>query len=112
MSETTRASIMQNFDTEVALHTGMDEGIATIKVEGKYSLFTYRDQCIRFRTSTKLQRYVRVKEWDHGYLVVDVDYSTLGLTEEYVDLRTILTDLYIDPSAFLKPIKEVRVENV
>jgi len=89
----------------------MAEGIATIAVDGKYSIFSFNDHCIKFRTSTKLKKYLRVKEWDDGYLVVDVDYSTLGPTEEYVDLKSILNDLYIDPTAFLKPIKGVQVEN-
>ena len=90
----------------------MDNGIAKIAVDGKYSMFTFRDHCIRFRTSTKLKKYLRVKEWDDGYLVVDADYSTLGPTEEYVDIKSILNDLYIDPVAFLKPIREVQVDNV
>ena len=88
------------------------DGIATITVDGKYSIFTFKDKCIKFRTSTRLKNYLRVKKWDNGYLVVDVDYSTLGLTEEYVDMRSILNDLYIDPTAFLKPIKEVQIEHV
>ena len=89
----------------------MDDGFARIKVDGKYSLFSYRDKCIKFRTSRKLKKYLRVKEWDNGYLVVDVDYETLGETEEYVDIKSILDDLYIDANAFLKPIKGVVIEN-
>ncbi|MBR1683678.1 MAG: hypothetical protein IJ708_00970 [Clostridia bacterium] len=90
----------------------MDDGMARISVEGKYSVFSFRDTCIRFRTSPKLKKYLRVKEWDNGYLVVDVDYSTLGETEEYVDLTSILDDLYIDAQRFLKPIKGVLIEHV
>lgn len=87
----------------------MDD-MARIKVDGKYSLFTFRDHCIKFRTSTKLKKYLRVKEWDNGYLVVDVDYSTMGITEEYVDIKSILDDLYIDSRQFLRPIKGVQIE--
>ena len=90
----------------------MSDDMARISVEGKYTLFTFRDKCIRFRTSTKLKRYLRVKEWNNGYLVVDVDYSTLGETEEYVDITSILNDLYIDAQSFLKPIKGVLVDHV
>ena len=88
------------------------EDMATIGVEGKYSIFTFRNHSIKFRTSNKLKKYIRVKHWDNGYLVVDVDYSTLGLTEEYVDLKSILNDLYIDSASFLRPIKGVRVADV
>ena len=90
----------------------MEEEFARIKVDGKYSFFTFRDKCIKFRTSTKLKKYLRVKEWENGYLVVDADYSTLGVTEEYVDIKSILDDLYIDAQRFLKPIKGVLIENV
>ncbi|MBR5178592.1 MAG: hypothetical protein IKW90_07345 [Lachnospiraceae bacterium] len=85
--------------------------MAKLKVEGKYSLFSFRNMCIKFRTSAKLKKYLAVKQWDNGYLVVDVDYSTLGRTEEYVDVRSILDDLYIDKKSFLKPIKGVMIEN-
>ena len=40
----------------------MDEEMARIRVEGKYSFFSFRDKCIKFRTSTKLKKYLRVKE--------------------------------------------------
>lgn len=90
----------------------MNEEVAKICVDGKYSVFTFRDKSIKFRTSTKLKKYLRVKEWDNGYLVVDVDYSSLGETEEYIDIKSILNDLYIDEQKFLKPIKGVVIDHV
>ena len=90
----------------------MNDDMARIRVDGKYSEFSFRDKRIRFRTSAKLKRYLRVKEWSNGYLVVDVDYSTLGETEEYVDITSVLNDLYIDAQSFLKPIKGVVVDHV
>ena len=90
----------------------MNEEMAKISVDGKYSVFTFRDKSIKFRTSTKLKKYLRVKEWDNGYLVVDVDYSSLGETEEYVDIKSILNDLYIDEQKFLNPIKGVMIDHV
>ena len=99
-------------DPSVPEENAMNEDVAKIRVEGKYSVFTFRNHCIRFRTSPKLKKYLRVKEWNNGYLVVDVHYSSLGETEEYVDIRSILDDLYIDQQSFLSPIKEVQIENV
>lgn len=90
----------------------MNDDMARIRVDGKYTTFTFRDKCIKFRTSTKLKKYLRVKEWDNGYLVVDVDYSTIGETEEYVDISSVLDDLYIDSESFLKPIKGVLIDYV
>ena len=89
----------------------MDD-MATISVDGKYTVFSFRDKRIKFRTSAKLKKYLRVKEWDNGYLVVDADYSTLGETEEYVDITSVLEDLNIDSDAFLKPIKGVQIKSV
>ena len=31
-----------------------------------------------------------VKQWGHSYLVVDADYTTLGITEEYIDITDVL----------------------
>ena len=51
-----------------------------------------------------------VVQWDDGYLVVLAKYShNAEPEEEYIDLKPILDDLYIDPKSFLKPIKKVRI---
>ena len=52
-----------------------------------------------------------VVKWDDGYLVVLAKYSHHAEPEEeYIDLKPILDNLYIDPAVFLKPIKSVRVD--
>jgi len=56
-----------------------------------------------------LERYTRVLEWDHGYLVVMAKYTGMGETEEYIDLIPILKNLYFDVDEFLRPIKEVGI---
>lgn len=76
---------------------------------GKYTRFVFGDTQIRFRASDKLVRYEKVKEWDHGSIVVDTTYSTLGTVEEYIDLVPILEDLMFEPKKFLAPIKGVTV---
>ena len=83
---------------------------AVLSSNGKYSSFSFRDKVIRFRTSEALKKYTEVKTWDNGYIVVMADYEKLGLTEEYIDLNSILEELYFDKKEFLKSIKEVRVE--
>lgn len=52
---------------------------------------------------------MEVRKWDAGYLVVIADYQTLGLTEEYIDMVSILNELYFDTEKFLEPIKEVKI---
>lgn len=76
--------------------------------EGRYTVLSHDSHVIRFRTPRNLKRYLRVKEWDHGYLVVDADYEGMASpVEEYIDLVPILRNLYFDPDTFLNPIEEV-----
>lgn len=89
----------------------MKQGVAVLGSKGDYSSFTYGPTTIRFRTSKNLQRWVKVKSWDQGYIVAEALYA--GHTkpvEEYIDLVPILQNLYFDPKQFLAPIKEVKIE--
>ena len=88
------------------------DSCATIKNEGEYTIFIFDNQKIRFMTSTKLERYTKIVEWDHGYLVVMAKYKGLDEIEEYIDLVPILKMLYYDVDKFLKPIKEVKIDYV
>lgn len=82
---------------------------ALLSNQGDMTSFRYGDCNIRFRSPKNLRRYVEIKEWDKGYIVVTADYEGMGLTEEYIDLEPILENLYINPSQFLKPIKSVKI---
>ena len=73
---------------------------AILKSQGNYTIFQFNDDVIRFQTSPRLERYKKLVEWDHGYLVV----------EEYIDLIPILEQLYYDVDQFLKPIREVKID--
>ena len=63
-----------------------------------------------FVTSSRLERYTRIVEWDHGYLVVMAKYKNIGEVEEYIDLRSILDKMYYDTDKFLEPIKMVKID--
>jgi hypothetical protein len=85
--------------------------IAYLSSKGRYTIFKFRDTELKFIAPYSLERYEKVVEWDHGYLVVMTKYShNKDLEEEYIDLIPILKNLYYDVDAFLEPIKEVRVE--
>lgn len=85
---------------------------AILSNKDNYTIFRYGDYVIRFKAPYSLERYTAVKEWDHGYLVVMAKYRHNDeIEEEYIDLIPILEKLYISPEIFLKPIKEVKVEN-
>lgn len=84
--------------------------VALLSNQGDMTSFRYGNSNIRFRTPKRLKRYLDVKEWDNGYIVVMADYEGLGETEEYIDLLPILKNLYINPETFLKPIKSVKID--
>ncbi len=73
---------------------------AVLSNDGKYSAFSFQDFVIKFRTSYALKKYVEVKTWDNGYIVVIANYENLGLTEEYIDISNILNELQIDKKKF------------
>ena len=84
---------------------------AVLSSGGGFTAFSFGEYHIRFRAPYSLERYVDVVKWDDGYLVVLAKYSHHAEPEEeYIDLKPILDNLYIDPAVFLKPIKSVRVD--
>lgn len=44
--------------------------------------------------------------------MVMAKYKGIGEIEDYIDLISILQNLYIDPQVFLKPIKSVEIRSV
>ena len=85
-------------------------GCAVLKSKGEYTIFQFSNDIIRFMTSERLERYTKIVEWDHGYLVVMAKYKNIGEVEEYIDLIPILDKLYYDVDKFLEPIKEVKID--
>lgn len=84
---------------------------AILSSDGMFTSFKYNGYNIRFRTSSRLERYTKIVEWDHGYIVVMAKYENHE-EEEYIDLVPILENLYFDADEFLKPIQNVRIEYV
>ena len=83
---------------------------AVLSNAGGFSAFSFGGYNIRFKAPYSLERYVDVVKWEDGYLAVLAKYRhNAEPEEEYIDLKPILDDLYIDPDSFLKPIKSVRI---
>ena len=89
------------------------ENTAYLSHNNNYIYFVYKNKVIRFIGPYSLVRIDKIKEWDHGYIVLNAYYShSKEPVEDYIDLIPILEDLYIDADSFLKPIKKVEVRNV
>lgn len=76
-----------------------------------YTTFSFGGKTLTFRTCDGLEKYVKVLTWDNGYIEVLAKYRQMEHEiEEYIDLIPVLDDLFMDKNAFLKPIKNVRIE--
>ncbi len=84
---------------------------ALLSCEGRYSKFCFRGRTITFMHGKDLLKYLRVKEWKDGYLVVDCLGRVKGQYEDYIDLPFILEKLYMDPGDFLSGMRGVNVSN-
>ena len=85
---------------------------AALSKDKDFIIFKYGNRIIRFKAPYSLEYFTAVKEWEDGYLVVLAKYAHNSESEEeYIDLVPILENLYISPQEFLKPIKEVKLEN-
>lgn len=90
----------------------MNSCYAFLSNKDGFTVFQYGNYVIRFKAPYSLEKYMEVKQWDDGYLVVMAKYRhNQEMEEEYIDLVPILQKLYIIPEIFLKPIKEVRIQN-
>lgn len=85
---------------------------AQLSNDERFTVFSFGTRIIRFLAPYSLEKYVSVKEWDNGYLVVMAKYKhNEEPEEEYIDLLPILDKLYIDPDEFLSKIETVEVKN-
>jgi len=83
---------------------------AILSSAGGFTSFTFGNYHIRFKAPYSLERYTDVVRWDDGYLVVKAKYRhNDDVEEEYIDLKPILDNLYIDSVSFLKPIQTVSI---
>ena len=89
-----------------------EETAAVLSSKDEYTYFIFGDRKITFYTGKNLDRYTKIKEWDHGYLVVmcKTKSEPEHEVEDYIDLLPILENLYIDADQFLDPIKEVKIK--
>ena len=82
---------------------------AELSNEGTMMVFSFGGQRIRMLGPKCLKKIVSVKKWDKGYLEMIMDYGEVGHNEEdYLDLRSVLDNLYIDSERFLRQSRKSR----
>ena len=57
--------------------------IAYLSSQNDYIIFNYKGKTVRFKGPYSLQKIVKVKEWDEGYIVVDVKYANKKVKRTY-----------------------------
>lgn len=62
-----------------------EKGTATLSNSRGFTWFQYGDDVIRFATPYSLIKYVKVKKWDDGYLVVDADRFLLPIKKVEIE---------------------------
>ena len=88
-----------------------NETTAVLSSFPDYTTFSFNGTTLTFRTCSGLERYTAVKRWNNGYLEVMAKYFHCPEEiEEYIDLRPMLDNLYMDAQAFLSPIKGVKIQ--
>lgn len=60
----------------------MDNSTAYLYNDGEYSIFSFGNVKLKFLTSKNLEKYINVKEWDNGYLVVTK--KNIGKSEQVI----------------------------
>lgn len=60
----------------------MDNSTAYLYNDGEYSIFPFGNIKLKFLTSKNLEKYINVKEWDNGYLVVTK--KNIGKSEQVI----------------------------
>ncbi len=79
-----------------------DKTEAYLSNSSRYSLFSFGNRCIKFKTSPYLERYISVSKWNNGYIECLAKYSTLPQpVEEYIDLRYIASRLGLPDDVFM-----------
>ena len=87
----------------------MNPSYAVLSNTGRYTKFMFKGKTITFMHGKDLVKYLQVKEWKDGYLVVDCLGKVKGQYEDYIDLPYILKNLYMDPEAYLSGLEGVTI---
>lgn len=75
-----------------------------------YTVLRCAGKQIKMKAPYSLVRYTEVVDWDDGLITVKAEYNSAPfIDEDYIDLRPVLTRLYINADEFIKNIEKVRI---
>lgn len=63
--------------------------------------------CIRYRVSPALEKLLKIKYYDDGYIEIDCRFSFNPCLEEYFDVKAAMEELGLSNIDILKEITEV-----
>ena len=82
----------------------MDNSTAYLYNDGEYSIFSFGNVKLKFLTSKNLEKYINVKEWDNGYLVVTKKNIGKSEQEDYYG-QTVSRNFLQNSKTFIKRIQ-------
>ena len=88
----------------------MEHSYAILTSDGRYTKFIFNGKTITFIHGKDLLKYLRVKEWKDGNLVVDCLGKVKGEYEDYIDMPYILEMLYMNPKDYLRGMRGVKIQ--
>lgn len=88
----------------------MSRAILTNK--NRYTMFTYKGITITFLHGKDLVRYKVVKEYSDGCLTVICEGKIKKEFEDYIDLKFLADNLYMDSDAYLAGLEGVDITYV
>lgn len=101
---------MKEINTAAMENDNTECNIAELSKNDRYSVFSFGNTTIKYKTSPYLVRYDKINKWDNGYIECMASYSTLSKpVEEYIDLRFIADRLRL-PKNIFRSIKEVKIK--
>lgn len=75
-----------------------------------YTKFIFKGKTITFIHGKDLLKYLQVKDWEDGYIVVDCLGKVKGRYEDYIDMPHILEKLYMNPKEYLRGLQGVTIQ--
>lgn len=88
----------------------MNRAILTNK--DRYTMFTYKGITITFLHGKDLVRYKVVKEYSEGCLTVICEGKIKKEFEDYIDLKYLVDNLYMDAETYLSDLEGVDIAYV